>query len=182
MSGARREVRISPRILLTAALACLAVTGCIPPAPEPSPTPQPAPAPPPPAPPPPAPPPPQPAPGDWRDAPQTPGDWRYSSGTAQFGPPGAALLTLRCDRAGGVVVIGRQGSQPQMRILTGTQQRVLDAPAGAAGSIEARVPARDPLLDAMAVTRGRFAVESPGQPTLYVPAWPEVARVVEDCR
>jgi hypothetical protein len=40
----------------------------------------------------------------------------------------------------------------------------------------------DPLLDAMAFSRGRFAVETAGKPTLYVPSWPEVSRVIEDCR
>ena len=40
----------------------------------------------------------------------------------------------------------------------------------------------DPLLDAMAITKGRFAVAAPGEPTLYLPAWAEVSRVIEDCR
>jgi hypothetical protein len=34
----------------------------------------------------------------------------------------------------------------------------------------------------MAFSRGRFAIETAGLPTLYVPSWPEVSRVVEDCR
>ncbi|MGE5953581.1 MAG: hypothetical protein ACM308_08200 [Qipengyuania vulgaris] len=41
---------------------------------------------------------------------------------------------------------------------------------------------KSPLLDAMALTKGRFAVETPGLPTLYLPAWAEVTRVIEDCR
>ncbi len=41
---------------------------------------------------------------------------------------------------------------------------------------------RDPLLDAMAITRGRFAVEVEGETPLYLPAWAEVTRVIEDCR
>jgi hypothetical protein len=40
---------------------------------------------------------------------------------------------------------------------------------------------RDPLLDQMAYSRGRFMLAAGGQ-ELIVPAWPEVARVVEDCR
>jgi hypothetical protein len=42
--------------------------------------------------------------------------------------------------------------------------------------------ATDPLLDAIAFSRGRFAVEAPGLPTLILPTWPEPARVVEECR
>jgi hypothetical protein len=31
-------------------------------------------------------------------------------------------------------------------------------------------------------SRGRFAVETDGLPTLVLQTWPEPARVVEDCR
>jgi hypothetical protein len=34
----------------------------------------------------------------------------------------------------------------------------------------------------MAYSRGRFAVEINGLPTLYLPSWAEVGRVIEDCR
>ena len=56
------------------------------------------------------------------------------------------------------------------------------APEAAGSPRRASVPARDPLLDAMAFSRGRFAVEVSGGPTLVVPAYPEVTRVIEDCR
>jgi hypothetical protein len=46
----------------------------------------------------------------------------------------------------------------------------------------ARVNSNSPVLDAMAYSRGTFALESSGAPAVYVPSWPEVARVVEDCR
>ena len=42
--------------------------------------------------------------------------------------------------------------------------------------------AYDPLLDAIAFSRGRFTVESESGAMLVLPAWPEPARVVEDCR
>jgi hypothetical protein len=41
--------------------------------------------------------------------------------------------------------------------------------------------ARDPLLDAMAFSRGA-AVEVAGLPALVLPADPAISRVVEDCR
>lgn len=44
------------------------------------------------------------------------------------------------------------------------------------------LPANDPILDAMAFSKGRFAIETAGQQTLYLPSWPEVTRVIEDCR
>lgn len=48
--------------------------------------------------------------------------------------------------------------------------------------IVATIPVRDRKLDAMAHSRGRFAVEVAGLTPSYLPSWPEVSRVVEDCR
>jgi hypothetical protein len=177
------------RLALLPLLACLTLAGCIP-APEATPAPAPAPAPPPaPAPvPPPVAPAPPPFAGRWIDAPATPGDWSYAAGMARFGESASEpRLTLRCDRAAGVVEISRAGSAAAalpMVIRTETVERSVDAlPApGAQPAIVARVPAHDPLLDAMAFSRGRFAIEIGGLPSLYVPSWPEVTRVIEDCR
>ena len=33
-----------------------------------------------------------------------------------------------------------------------------------------------------AFSKGRFAIETPGLATLYVPSYPEITRVIEDCR
>jgi hypothetical protein len=68
-----------------------------------------------------------------------------------------------------------------MRILTETTERTLSV-APREGASAAQLGARDPLLDAMAFSKGRFAVEVTGLPMLYLPAWPEVTRVIEDCR
>jgi hypothetical protein len=163
------------------ALACAALAGCVA-APEPAPVPVPAPAPTPT----PAPvPSPSPVPSFswWMDYPATPGDWSYAGGIARFGE----TLTLRCDRAAGAVEISRagtSGSPAEMIVRTETIERGVAAqPARSDPAwIVARVPARDPLLDAMAFSKGRFAVEVTGLPTLYIPSWPEVTRVIEDCR
>jgi hypothetical protein len=46
----------------------------------------------------------------------------------------------------------------------------------------ATLSANDRFLDAIVFSRGRFTVEVPGAPIMAIPAWPEPARVVEDCR
>ena len=71
-----------------------------------------------------------------------------------------------------------------MTIQTSTLSRTLSAQAepGPPPVIALTLAARDGLLDAMAFSRGRFAVETAGLPTLYVPSWTEVSRVIEDCR
>ena len=119
-------------------------------------------------------------------SPQTPGDWRYrpagGSSRASFGDGnGPALFEMACER-GGQVLLLRQGlGGSAMRILTETTERTLPA-TQREGATVGQLAARDPLLDAMAFSKGRFAVEVAGLPTLFVPAWPEVTRVIEDCR
>ena len=183
------EIRpLATRPLGKAALlvACLGVACCTPPAPVP--------APPPPAPPVRTAPPPPPTPEyeNWLDAPQTGGDWSYTDGAglsyALFGPAGeAARLGLECRKADRVVRVVRAGnaaSDVAMRIRTETAERMLTGVPSPDGRpmIIATLQANDRLLDAMAFSRGRFAVETSGLDTLYVPAWAEVTRVIEDCR
>jgi hypothetical protein len=70
-----------------------------------------------------------------------------------------------------------------LRVLTEMREgSLVTRPAQTDGSLIAELPSRDPLLDAMAFSKGRFAIETPGLPTLYIPSWPEVTRVIEDCR
>jgi hypothetical protein len=115
---------------------------------------------------------------EWPDLPLTPGDWSYAGGPggseARFGPENGAHFTLRCDSARRQLLIVRQGASGSLLVRTSYGERAL--PTGAA------LPATDPLLDEIAFSRGRFAVQAEGMNALIVPAWPEPARVVEDCR
>lgn len=107
---------------------------------------------------------------DWPDRPLSPGDWSYrrdaGGSEARF-----AGFSLRCDK--GRILLARDGGGP-LRVRTSYGERRL--PAGAALSAD------DPLLDEMAFSRGRFAVDGDGAEALTIPAWPEPARVIEDCR
>ncbi|MCT2401702.1 hypothetical protein [Novosphingobium mangrovi (ex Huang et al. 2023)] len=127
----------------------------------------------------------EPAP-DWRDRPATPGNWQWSAtatgSTAAFA---GGQFAMRCDRARQTVtltraVAGASGQVP-MTIATSDVTRALVA-VPVAGGVAVTLSARDPLLDAMAFSRGRFAVEVAGSTPLYVPSWTEVSRVIEDCR
>lgn len=40
----------------------------------------------------------------------------------------------------------------------------------------------DPALDKVAYSRGRIMIETSATERLILPSWPEVARVIEDCR
>jgi len=91
---------------------------------------------------------------------------------------------MRCDGVGHTITLARTASavgQVPVSILAQDMSRTLTGTAKD-GAVSVVLTARDPLLDAMAFSRGRFAVEVAGQPSLYVPSWTEVSRVIEDCR
>ncbi len=174
---------------LTLALAAMALLGsCAAP-------PRPAPVTPPPAPPPAARPTPvaPPAPAvNWRDVAITPGDWRWSrtdgKSTATFTTPGGvALVRLTCEKFLGEVRLARAGTSTghvpmALTTTTGTRPLLSEPTVSGPDWVVAQIRASDPVLDAVAFSRGRFALDVAGAPPLYLPSWPEIARVVEDCR
>ncbi|MBX7526517.1 hypothetical protein [Qipengyuania vesicularis] len=126
------------------------------------------------------------------DAPRTPGNWRYlvtaMGGAASYGSTAdRPLFTLWCDRTRQQIDLIRHGQFPAatpMRISTETAARSVigEVRTSSPGRLSVSIAANDPLFDAIALTRGRFAVETDGMSTLYLPAWAEVTRVIEDCR
>ena len=169
------------RALLAGASMALALGACVPRTAPPAAIPPPAPLPPP------APPPvPSPPPGvDWATGPLSPGDWAYrpspDTPLAAFGSERIAVA-VRCEqrRAVGIAITGAQGDSLTIRTSFGARR----LPAERAGSNEmvVRLPPSDPLLDQLAFSRGRFQIAVDGGPSLVVPAWPEIGRVIEDCR
>ena len=159
------------------------VAGCTQPATPPRPQPAPTRA----LPPPPAPPP---AGPDWRDWRATPGTWTYgrdSRGSrAMYGAAGTdAALVLRCDTGERRMYLSRSGAAaaPVTIRTTSTTRAIAVQPTGGVSPyVAAALAVTDPLLDAMAFSRGRFVVEQVGAPTLVLPAWAEIGRVIEDCR
>ena len=134
-------------------------------------------------------------PADWRDRPLTPGNWTYrsvaSGSVAGFvDPAGSRLVTMAC--AAGQITVGierRAGTAPlvptgplPVALVTTVGSHRFMATAMADSSLALSLRGRDPTLDDLAFSRGRFAIEASGQPTLILPAWEEVGRVIEDCR
>jgi hypothetical protein len=118
-----------------------------------------------------------------------PGSWAYApsqtgSEASFVDASGAAQLTLRCVRANRSVVLSVRGAQASpLSVWTSSVSRSLPATFDATTSrINASVAAADPLLDAIAFSRGRFAFSTTGVSPVVVPAWPEPARAIEDCR
>ncbi len=100
-----------------------------------------------------------------------------SSGTARF--------ELECSKATRRVTISRASATaaPGLFIWTTDASRSVAARFDAAASrVALELAARDPLLDAIAFSRGRIAVVMTGAEALVMPAWPEAARTIEDCR
>lgn len=154
------------------------------------------------APPPAAPPPPAPLPPPapvaptltWDVAPVAPGNWSYQQAggrtIARFANGGAQpQLTLTCDLASKTISVARSGNVAAAGTMTIRTTATTLAWAAVPGSDAARQsamvasrPASDNGFDSMAFSRGRFSVEVGAMPRLIVPAWAEVARIIEDCR
>lgn len=128
----------------------------------------------------------------WMDAPATPGSWGYQDRgdhtLAAFTTPSRGnVFAIHCNRPSrniALLMAGQASTNPAMIIRTETTSRAIGAAMliDEFAHVTAALTANDPLLDAMALSKGRFAVEAEGLQTLYLPAWAEVSRVIEDCR
>ena len=118
------------------------------------------------------------------------GDWTYAvtSGGSDATFANASRVpqvTIRCVRARRKVQILKAASSasPTLSVWTSAEARSLPATFDATSArVIAELGAYDPLLDAVASSRGRVAFGTPGAAALVVPPWAEVARVIEDCR
>lgn len=122
----------------------------------------------------------QPAPADWRTRPITAGSWTWrnapDSSEALFSDSRGVQLVIRCTRSTRRVSFSRTGVVPAapIRIATTSSERQLGP-----GNM---VLATDPLLDAIAFSRGRLWVDARGAMPLILRSAAEPARAVEDCR
>jgi hypothetical protein len=118
------------------------------------------------------------------------GDWTYSAtvdgSEARFADPtNNPQIIIHCTRATRHVTISKPATAavPAINVWTSSQTRSVPTsfnPATARLTLD--LQAYDALLDAMSTSRGRIGLSVAAQPALVVPAWPEIARVVEDCR
>jgi hypothetical protein len=126
------------------------------------------------------------------DAPATQGSWNYQNrGSVTLAiftaPAGNALFAIQCrapSREVWLVIAGQSVASPTMQVRTETTTRAVNAQliTDQLSNVTAALSGSDPLLDAIALSKGRFAVETEGLPPLYLPSWAEVTRVIEDCR
>ena len=127
---------------------------------------------------------------DFSNATPVAGDWHYEStatgSESTFNSTaGYPQIWIDCVRATRHVTIARPASvaAPTVNVWTSSATRSVPAsfnPATRRLTID--LATYDPLLDAIATSRGRMAFTIGTDPALVVPAWAEVARVIEDCR
>ena len=97
---------------------------------------------------------------------------------------------LICDRANRRVLLQRAADPlrpapvtPLQVVTTGMSRPMLSEPGLSNGGwLVVSLAVNDPLLDAIAFSRGRFALEAAEREALYLPSSPELSRVIEDCR
>jgi len=130
--------------------------------------------------------------GDWIDWPITPGAWAYRKddrgSLALFGQAGKdAIFIIRCDRSRRQLFLSRAGSVGDgatmvLRASAGLASYPVGNNGGTPPYAAISISPGDIMMDRIAYSRGRFAVETTGLEPLAIPAWPEFSRVVEDCR
>jgi hypothetical protein len=118
------------------------------------------------------------------------GNWTYGStndgSEATFSnASGQPQLTIRCTRSTRRVAILKAASSasPSLWVWTSSEKMSLPATYDSSTSlVSTDLGAYDPLLDAIASSRGRIGFSSSGLEALVVPPWADIARVIEDCR
>ncbi|MEO5774294.1 MAG: hypothetical protein ABIQ32_09285 [Sphingomicrobium sp.] len=117
------------------------------------------------------------------------GSWAYSQTPAAseasfMDSSGIAQLTIRCVRANRSIVLSmRAVPATSLTVWTSSASRSLPATFDQPSSrLNASLNSNDPLLDALAFSRGRISFSVQGVSPLVLPAWPEPARAIEDCR
>ena len=118
------------------------------------------------------------------------GSWAYATTSegseATFSnASGQPQLTIRCTRSSRQISLlkAAAAASPSLWVWTSSQKKALPATYdSASGRVSANVQAFDPLLDAIAASRGRIGFSSSGLAALVIPPWAEVGRVIEDCR
>ena len=118
------------------------------------------------------------------------GSWKYtpSSGGSEASysdVSGNPQLWVQCTRATRRLTIAKRASAaaPFVGVWTSSQTRSIPSAFNpATGKLTVDLAASDPLLDAIAASRGRVGFTVGTEPPLVVPPWAEIARVIEDCR
>ena len=118
------------------------------------------------------------------------GSWTYAmtgGGTeARFADTaGNPQLWVQCTRATRRVSLARPATAAAPFLTVWTSSLTRNVPASfnpATRRLTIDLATYDPLLDAIVSSRGRVGYTIGAQPSFVVPPWPEVARVIEDCR
>ncbi len=117
------------------------------------------------------------------------GRWSYRAfaggSEAPFADAGGTRLTMRCNRVArnlSILRSGVPGATAALSVWTTSLSRSVPARFDATGVLTADIAGSDPLLDAIALSRGKFATSALGAPMTAYPAWGEPSRVIEDCR
>ena len=118
------------------------------------------------------------------------GSWSYAAvaggSEARFADAsGNPQLWMHCTRATRRVTIAKTASAAASLLNVWTSSLTRSVPASfnpATARLTVELAPFDPLLDAIATSRGRVGFSAGTQPALVVPPWAEASRVIEDCR
>lgn len=124
-------------------------------------------------------------PENWREWPIASGqwDWRLENGLsiARFDD---GLVSIACDMTHRQVTLSRRketAGRPTLTFVTTNQVSRFEG-IEETDRISVTLDGDDEVLDAVAFSRGRFALLAAGHASVSLPSWPEINRIIEDCR
>ena len=127
---------------------------------------------------------------DYSYWPVSPGSWTYravpgGSEASFVDGTGSARMIIACGKLTRLITISRISAAPASSLSIWTSSATRSLPSRfdqVSGRVIVQVGAADPLLDAIALSRGRIVVSMPGSTAFVLPTGAEVDHVVEDCR
>ena len=123
-------------------------------------------------------------------APPIAGSWSYAAtadgSEARFADSANnPQLWIHCTRATRQLSIAKPASAaaPFLNVWTSSMTRSVPSSYNPAPRrLTIQLVASDPLLDAIASSRGRIGFSAGAESPLVLPPWPEATRVIEECR
>lgn len=120
------------------------------------------------------------------DAPEgvgAPMAWRVSGSVAAYGSAGQEpVLSLRCDRAGGVIIAERPGGGTAITLAANGFERTIAAEADEGGKVRAGITLDDELAARMAASQSQLMLVTAAGERLAIPGGVAVRRVLDTCR
>lgn len=109
--------------------------------------------------------------------------WQVAGSAAAYGASGVTpILTIRCERSDGMIVIERPGGGTAITIAANGYEQTLGTRAAQGDKVQARVPMGDELVARMSAPQAQLMLVNAAGEQVAIPGGVAVRRVLDTCR